>query len=92
MMQCKAKSENLAQILGYQNWAVTVCERQRRTQVGAGGGGRWSVCERQRGHRSVRMAGRRRAEGAAGGSDGGRRRRAEAEAGGVSGGHRSGRR
>ena len=23
MMQCKAKSENLAQILGYQNWAVT---------------------------------------------------------------------
>ena len=24
MMQCKAKSENLAQILGYQNWAVTV--------------------------------------------------------------------
>ena len=23
MMQCKAKSENLAQILGYQIWAVT---------------------------------------------------------------------
>ena len=22
MMQCKAKSENLAHILGYQNWAV----------------------------------------------------------------------
>ena len=24
MMQCKAKSENLAHILGYQFWAVTV--------------------------------------------------------------------
>ena len=24
MMQCQAKSENLAQILGYQIWAVTI--------------------------------------------------------------------
>ena len=44
MMQCKAKNENLAHILGYQIWAVTGRERQGTmpslTRRGRGGGAR----------------------------------------------------
>ena len=48
MMQCKAKRENLAQILGYQNWFVTNLpplqeSRPEIPRVGRGRGETWST-------------------------------------------------
>ena len=45
MMQCKAKTENLAQILGYQIWAVIILpplqeSRPEIPRVGRGRGGK----------------------------------------------------